>query len=59
MREKLFSFRRLQPRSCIIRHNGARMQTEDNQKGWKSTGPSFSAYGTYFAGAFFNMATFF
>ena len=60
MREQLFSFRRLQPRSCIIRHNGTRMRTEDNQKGrGKSTGPSFSAYGTYFAGAFFNMAAFF
>ena len=58
MREQLFSFRRLQPRSCIIRHD-TRMQTEDDQKGRKSTDPSFSAYGTYFAGAFFNMAAFF
>ena len=58
MLEQLFSFRRLQPRSCIIRHD-TRMKTEDNQKGRKSTDPSFSAYGTYFAGAFFNIAAFF
>ena len=58
MLEQLFSFRRLQPRSCIIRHD-TRMQTEDDQKGRKSTDPSFSAYATYFAGAFFNMAAFF
>ena len=58
VRELLFSFRCLQPRSCIIRHTGPRMQTDDNQKGRKSTGPSFP-YGTYFLEAFLNMAAFF